>query len=149
VLLPIPAFAQTVTPSASFQYISYRNESFTESGAGSAGLDVDAATSESLRSRLGVKLSAITELYGTKIVPELFVGWTHQFMDEEDITAGFVNGAARFTTNVDNYRTDSVYFGAGISALLRENISAFVRYEGERSGGNDIKTLNVGITIKF
>ena len=138
-----------VTPTTSLQYICYHRESFKETGAGAAGLDVDAATSESFRSRLGIKLSAITELCGTKIAPELFVGWAHEFMDEENIKAGFADGTAKFTTDVDGDGGDSVYFGAGISALLKENISAFVRYEGEHSAGNDIRTLNVGITILF
>jgi outer membrane autotransporter protein len=139
----------TITPTTSFQYISYRNESFKETGAGAAGLDVDAATSQSLRSKLGVTLSTITELHGTKIVPELFAGWAHEFMNNEDLKARFVEGTAKFTTDVDGDRDDSVYFGAGISALLKKNISAFVRYEGEYSSGNNIKALNVGITILF
>jgi fibronectin-binding autotransporter adhesin len=139
----------TATPTASIQYISYRNESFRETGAGAAGLSVNAATSESLRSKLGVKLSTLTELYGTKIVPELFVGWAHEFLDDENIRARFVEGAAKFTTEVDDEWDDSVYFGAGISALLRKDTSVFVRYEGEHSSGNSINSLNVGITVLF
>ena len=138
-----------MTPTTSFQYIRYRSESFKETGAGAAGLDVDAATSQSLRGKLGVTLSTVTELYGTKIVPELFAGWAHEFMDDEDIKARFVQGTAKFTTDVDSDWDDSVYFGAGISALLKENISAFVRYEGEYSSGNGINALNVGVTVLF
>jgi outer membrane autotransporter protein len=83
------------------------------------------------------------------MVPELFVGWAHEFMDDENIRARFVQGTAKFTTGVDDDWDDSVYFGAGISALLKENISAFVRYEGEYSSGNGINALNVGITVLF
>jgi outer membrane autotransporter protein len=139
----------TVTPTTSVQYICYIRESFEETGAGAAGLNLDAATSESLRSKLGVTLSTVTKLYGTKIVPELFTGWAHEFMDDEDIQARFVQGAARFTTDVDGNRDDSVYFGAGVSALLNKNISAFVRYEGEYSSGDGMNSLNVGINILF
>jgi len=140
----------TVTPTTSLQYIRYRSESFEETGAGAAGLDVDAATSQSLRSKLGVTLSTVTELYGTKIVPELFAGWAHEFMDDEDIKARFVQGTAKFTTDVDSDWDDSMYFGVGISALLKKNISAFVRYEGEYSfSSNGINALNVGITFLF
>lgn len=139
----------TVTPTASLQYICYRNESFKETGAGAAGLDVDAATSHSLRSKLGVTLSTVTELYETKVVPELFVGWAHGFIDNEDIEARFVEGTAKFTTGVDDDWDDSVYFGAGISALLKENISVFVSYKGEYSSGNIINALNVGMHITF
>jgi outer membrane autotransporter protein len=139
----------TATPTTSFQYICYRRESFEETGAGAAGLDLDAATSHSLRSKLGVTLSTVTELYGMKIVPELFAGWAHEFIDDEDIEARFVHGTAKFTTDVDSDRDDSVYFGAGLSALLKENISAYIRYEGEYSSANSINALNVGITVQF
>jgi len=139
----------TVTPTTSCQYIRYHSESFKETGAGAANLDLDAATSHSLRGKLGVTLSMVTKLYETKIVPELFAGWAHEFIDDEDIKARFVHGTAKFTTNVDSGRDDSVYFGAGISALLKENISAFVRYEGEYSSGNNINALNVGVTVLF
>jgi outer membrane autotransporter protein len=138
-----------VTPTTSLQYIRYRNEGFNETGAGAAGLDVDATTSQSLRGKVGVTLSTITELYKTKIVPELFVGFAHEFIDDEDISARFVRGTAKFTTDVDDEWDNSVYYGAGISALLKENISAFVRYEGEYSSGNDIKALHVGLTLRF
>ena len=142
-----------VTPTTSLQYIRYRRESFKETGAGAAGLNVDAATSQSLRGKVGVMLSTVTELYGTKIVPELFAGWSHEFIDDEDIEARFVNGTAKFTTDVDDDWDDSVYFGAGLSALLKENISAFVRYEGEYSSGDigdmGIEVLSVGVTVLF
>jgi subtilase-type serine protease len=139
----------TATPTASLQYINYHTESFREKGAGAAGLDVDATTSESLRSRLGMTLSKVLELHGTKVISEVFVGWAHEFMNDENLRARFVQGTAKFTTDVDDDWDDSVYFGAGLSALLRENISAFVRYEGEYSSGNGINALNFGITILF
>jgi autotransporter-associated beta strand protein len=139
----------TMTPTTSIQYICYRRGDFEESGAGAAGLDLDAATSESLCGKLGVTLSTVTKLYGTQIVPELFAGWAHEFMDDEDIRAKFIQGTAKFTTGVDDEWDDSVYFGAGISALLKKNTSAFVRYEGECSSGNSMNSLNVGITILF
>lgn len=145
----LPVNDWTVTPTASLQYTRYRSESFEETGAGAAGLDVDAATAQSLRGKLGLTLSTVAELYGTKFVPELFAGWAHEFMDDEDINARFVEGTTKFTTDVDDGRDDSVYFGAGVSVLLRENISAFVRYEGNYSSGNGINALNVGITVLF
>ncbi|MDD5064699.1 MAG: autotransporter domain-containing protein, partial [Phycisphaerae bacterium] len=141
--------ALTVTPTASMQYITYHSEGFRETGAGAAGLKVNSTTSESLRSKLGVTLSKVLELHGTKVIPEVFAGWAHEFMDDENIQARFVDGTAKFTTGVDDEWDDSVYFGAGLSALLKKNVSAFVRYEGEYSSGNGINALNFGITVLF
>ena len=139
----------TLTPNTSLQYISYHNESFKESGAGAAGLAVDSSTTNSLRSKLGINLSTVLELCQIKVAPEVFVGWAHEFLDEENVQSRFVSGAAQFTTDVDDERDDSVYFGAGLSTLLTENVSAFVRYEGEHFSGNQINSLSTGVTVLF
>ena len=138
-----------MTPNASIQYIYYYSEAFKETNAGSAGLSVDARTTHSVRSRLGVNLSRIFDLDDRKIASEIFCGWAHEFIDDDGITARFVDGTAKFTNNIDNDRQNSVYFGAGLSTLLKENISAFARYEGDFSETNSTHSLNFGITILF
>ncbi len=139
----------TLTPTASVQYTCYRNESFEESGAGAAGLDVYSQTQQSLLSRFGVKLYTVAMLDTLKVAPELFVGYAHEFIDAEEIEASFMGGATKFVTDIDSNRDDSVYYGAGLSVLLKENVSAYVRYEGEYSSGSEINALNVGITMLF
>lgn len=139
----------TLSPNTSLQYINYHSEEFKESGAGAAGLKVSARTSESLRSKLGLNVSRIFDVGERKIATELFCGWAHEFMDEENVGANFVDGTAKFTNDIDSDRDDSVYYGVGLSTLIKENVSAYIRYEGETSSGNNINALNVGITILF
>ncbi|GEM_PF-2446756 len=139
----------TLTPSVSLQYTCYRSQSFKETGAGDLGLKVDSDTQKSLLSRMGLRLHTITELAGMKLVPEFFVGYAHEFMNEKDIHARFTGGVTKFSTDIDSGRKNSVYFGAGLSTLLKENISAFVSYEGEAYSGGGANALRTGLTIKF
>ncbi len=138
-----------LNPTISAQYTCYRNESFREGGAGAAGLNVDASTQESLLSRFGIRLYTVTMVDTMKIAPEVFVGYAHEFMDEENIEARFVGGTTKFSTDVDSNRDDSVYYGAGLSGLLSDSTSAFVRYEGEAYGGSRSSALKVGLTVRF
>jgi outer membrane autotransporter protein len=138
-----------VSPTISAQYTCYHTESFKESGAGAAGLAVDAETQQSLQSRFGIRLYTVTMIDTVKIAPELFVGYAHEFMDEENIEARLLGGVTKFATDVDSNRDDSVYYGAGLSGLLGKNTSAFVRYEGEAYGGSRSSALKVGLTVRF
>jgi len=138
-----------LSPTISAQYTCYRNESFKESGAGAAGLNVDARTQESLLSRFGVRLYTVAIVDTMKLAPEFFVGYAHEFMDEEDLQARFLGGVTKFSADVDSNRDDSVYFGAGLSGLINENTSAFVRYEGEAYSGSRSSAMKVGLTVRF
>jgi outer membrane autotransporter protein len=139
----------TLAPTVSVQYTCYRNESFREGGAGAAGLAVNERTQESLLSRFGIRLYTVTMVHTMKLAPEFFVGSAHEFMDEEDLQARFLGGVTKFGADVDSNRDDSVYFGAGLSGLINENTSAFVRYEGECYGGNRSSALKLGLTVRF
>jgi outer membrane autotransporter protein len=137
------------SPTISAQYICYRNESFRESGAGAAGLNVDAQTQESLLTRFGIRLYTMAIVETMKLAPEFFVGYAHEFMDEEDLQVRFQGGVTKFSADIDSNRDDSVYYGAGLSGLINDNISAFVRYEGEYYGGNRSSAIKLGLALRF
>jgi outer membrane autotransporter protein len=138
-----------LSPTISTQYICYRNESFKESGAGGVGLNVDARTQESLLSRFGIRLYTMAIVETLKLAPEFFVGYAHEFMDEEDLQARFLGGVTKFSADVDSNRDDSVYFGAGLSGLINESTSAFVRYESECYRDSRSSALKLGLTLRF
>ncbi|MFA5423725.1 MAG: autotransporter domain-containing protein [Phycisphaerae bacterium] len=137
------------SPTVSARYTYYRHESFKESGANGAGLEVDAQSQQSLVSRLGIRLYTVTMVDTMKLAPEIFVGYSHEFVDDEDIQARFLGGTTKFSTNVDSGRDDSVYYGAGLSGLLNEKTTAFVRYEGEAYSGTRSTALKIGLTYRF
>ena len=137
----------TLTPSTSMHYTYYRSESFQERNAGSAGLRVDAHTQQSLLGKLGLHLHRVSALGDVQVIPEVFVGYAHQFLDEGSLNARFVNGVTKFSTDIDSDRDNSVYYGAGLSVLLSEDVSAFVRYEGESYSGSKTNSVDLGLTM--
>jgi fibronectin-binding autotransporter adhesin len=138
-----------IAPTASLEYIHYWHEGFSESGAGAMNLKVDAETSRSLRSRVGVNLSRVFEVDNTKIVPEVFAGWAHEFIGDEGLDARFSSGVTRFGIENDRPARDSAYFGAAVSVLLNERTSLFVRYEGELASDSHTNSVTVGLAIDF
>jgi outer membrane autotransporter protein len=96
-----------------------------------------------------VNVSRIFDVSGRQVATDLFCGWAHEFLNDGNIKGMFRDGITNFRNSVDSERDDSVYFGAGLSTLLKENVSAYVRYEGDYSSGNSINGLNVGVTVLF
>ena len=138
-----------ITPYTSLQYTYYHSDSFEEDGAGSAGLEVDDSTQQSLLGRLGLNLSTIAMIDNLQVAPEVYVGYAHQFIKEDSVDAKFVNGTTKFSTDVDSDRDDSVYYGAGVSSLISEDISAYFGYEGETFTNNQTHALNAALTVRF
>ena len=59
------------------------SDSFLESGAGGANLDVNQATGRSLASLLGVRLTGNNLLSGnTTLIPHARIAWQHEFLDQ-------------------------------------------------------------------
>ncbi|MHC4430112.1 MAG: autotransporter outer membrane beta-barrel domain-containing protein, partial [Planctomycetota bacterium] len=137
-----------VTPIASMQYSYFDFDGFTETGAGGANLNVDSRTVDSLRSRLGANISLKLD-WDVDIVPYFFVGWEHEFMDDEDVAARFAPGSSPFLIDTGNPAKDSVFVGGGANVLLKHNVSAFIRYEGSFSDDSDVSGIAGGISIAF
>ena len=138
-----------LTPTASMQYINYRNKSFKESGAGAAGLDVDANTQESFLTKIGVNLQKVAQLDSMLVASELFAGYAHEFIDEESYSSTLIGGATKFSTRIDSERDDIFYFGGNLTGSLTENASVFLRYEGEVYSGNNTHIMSGGFTWLF
>lgn len=139
----------TVTPTASLQWVHFEQESFRESGAGSANLDVDSWDTDSLRHVLALKVSRIFETEKATIVPELYMGWGHEYLEDEKISSKFVGQTTPFTFESDADNRDSMLFGAGVSFLFNENLSVFFRYDGDADSDETAHTVSAGLRIAF
>lgn len=137
-----------LTPTISLQYSYFDFDSFTESGGGGADLAVDERQSSSLRTRLGVNLSARLE-WDWKLVPYLFLGWEHEFLEDDDIEATFASGGNPFLIDTGSRVSDSVIVGGGINARLRHDMSAFIRFENAIAADGDATTVAAGLSINF
>ena len=58
------------------------------------------------------------------------------------------SGATRFSGDNDVAR-DGGYYGAAISVLLSENVSAYVRYEGSASALGYDNAVSGGVGVRF
>ena len=141
--------AWTVTPTASLQYTAYRQDGFTESGAGAAGLRVGAETVHWLRSRVGLGVSRAIDLGKITLVPEAFGGWEHEYFDDPRLEASFLGSSARFTTEQKGLPGDSAYFGAGVSAEMENGPTLFFRYEGALSDQDSVHLFSVGVKVSL
>lgn len=139
----------TLTPTASLQYTCYRQESFRESGGGGAGLRVGAETFHSLRSRLGMRLARELKMDKVTLVPEVFAGWSKEYIDDQSLDSSFLAGGAKFTTRQGGLASDSAYFGAGVSAKLDSGSVLFLRYEAAQSSSESAHFFSAGINVPF
>jgi len=108
----------TVTPLASLQASRIRVESYTESGAGDANLQVNSQSYNFVQSSLGVKAERIIQAGNGTYSPEVHVKWLHDFRSttmQQDAT--FAGGGSSFSTEGVKQDRDLFNVGAGVSFL--------------------------------
>lgn len=112
----------TLTPLANVTWTRLVQESYEEYGAGGANLSIGRASSDSLLSGLGGKLSReFASSYGT-LVPELRLTWLHEFKGAAPATAAaFTSGGAAFTSEGTAPARNGALIGAGLTLLANEN----------------------------
>ena len=118
-----------ITPSYSLSYTMFYDPEFSESGAGAANVDYDSFTSNSLIQDLEVKVG---KLFRTSsklaFLPEVWGGWEVEYLNTGG-TRNTVNVGQNFDTNMNGMATHRGYWGMGITALIRDNISVYGRYD--------------------
>ena len=111
---------------------------------------MDDSDSNSLRSTLGVGLSRRFTLGRSTLVPHANVGWAHEYLDDHDtLTARFVGGNSPFTLATAGRDDDSIYYGAGVTALLSDNASLDLGYLGETFGDGQTHALRLALRLDF
>ena len=140
----------TVTPVFATEYTHLRTDSFSESGAGLADLDVDSMNHDSFRTRLGTSLAYAFDVDETTIVPEVFAGWEREFADVDvDVSSQFAAGSPLFTTHARGVGRDTLRTTAGITAMKGTHFTLFVRYKGGFQSGRSSHGVVGGLDIRF
>ena len=122
-----------ITPSYSLGYTMFYDPDYTETGAGAGNLSVDSFTSNSLVQDLGVKVGKLFCVSDTlSILPEAWGGWEVEYLntggDRNSTTASSI-GSQSYSTSMNGMATHRGYWGAGMTALINDNISVFGRYD--------------------
>jgi autotransporter-associated beta strand protein len=136
----VPADGAYVQPIGALQYISLWRDSFSESGAGAADLNVASARADSFRSYLGGRL--IVPMGRDRCwLPEAHAFWVHEYAaDTRNVHEQFAGGPS-FLIYGQNLGRDWGLFGVGlatqVSAAIRVGIyyDAYVTENGQANGG--------------
>lgn len=141
--------SRILTPITSLQYIAYRQDGFTETNADGANLVVDPKTLYSLRSRFGGELSRVVRRDRVTIVPQVFGGWAHEYLQNDALEARFVGGVTPFSTDRGGIFRDAGYYGVGVAVLPNNRLSLFTQCNGEYSSGGHFTAVDAGLTYHF
>lgn len=133
-----------MVPFVGVAYANLSEGSFSESGGEALDLDVNAITTESLRTALGLRFATSCMLGEVRLLPEFSARWEHEMYDDSrDSEARFFNlaGQPRVTLKGVDVQEDSAVVGFGLSLAMSESVLFYVNYEG-RFG--DIEINNIG-----
>ncbi len=142
--LALPA---SVTPFARLQGSTTTQNGFTESGANSLNLVVQQQTVNSLRSTLGVDLSATL----SKTTIGVRLGWQHEYADtSRPMTASFSGAPGTpFTVFGATPQRDSAVLGLGATYQVADATEVSLRYDGELGGGTNNNALTLGLRMRW
>lgn len=121
-----------IRPMASVFAMRHHQDGFSETGADSIDLEVDAENSWSLKSTLGV---SVAREFGDKGLftwrPEASIRWAHEFGDDRyDMDARFADMPAEaFNVRSDDVARDSALLGFGITGNWGQNTQLLVFYD--------------------
>ena len=140
-----------LTPMAGLAYFYLHQAPFTETGADSLNLSVQANEAQTLRSTLGARLArTFTAPSGGRITPEVQVGWAHEFaLDNRVINASLTELGGAFAANGFNGDTDTLLAGAGFTAQLTNGVALSGRYHAEIGRSFASHMVNLGVRCDF
>jgi len=136
---------------ASVQYTWLRQDGFTEQGAGDLGLTAGAATSQSLRTGLGGRLSKGYSVEGVRVVPELRARWMYEFLDNfAQYNPAFI-GAPGVPFNVRGAEVNrsSLALGAGVEIVHSRSLALFVDFDSRFNSDMRSYSLTGGLRYSF
>ena len=141
----------TIEPTLGLNYTHLSQDSFSETGAGVYGLNVNSVDMDSFRSAVGVRLAAkFGEKDDVQFIPELRAGWEHEFMDKTaDVNASFIGGSGNFVVRGVELGADSGVLGAGLTVWFNKEIQGFVNYDARMNERISSHTISGGLSYSW
>lgn len=139
----------TIGPTVGATYTHLDVDSFTESGAGPANLSVNSQSIDSVRSRLGGRVTYQIRSGTVLFQPNVSAMWQHEFLDTASgITSQFNGfGSAPFTIQTATTGRDSALLGAGVTASLDSFSALFLNYLAD-VGSSDLFAQSVELGFR-
>lgn len=149
----------SITPSLRLSYVENSVDGYRErmsdptTVGGAMALSVDSQTYTSLTSNLGVQISRAISTDSGVWVPQLRIGWIHEFEnDQEKVGATFVNDINQQPLYILTNKPDENYFdlGVGVSGQFANGRSAFIAYN-TLLGYDDVtyNAITAGVRLEF
>ncbi|HLJ63445.1 MAG TPA: autotransporter outer membrane beta-barrel domain-containing protein, partial [Stellaceae bacterium] len=143
-----PAATFTLTPFLGAGYTHTSIDAFNETGAFGA-LAINAGTSDSFQTTLGLRVSTVIALGdGGTVVPELRIGYAHEFLDAAQTLNGSLSLTPFSVTGV-NFGRDSALIGVGVTHAMSARARIFVDYDGKITGSFQEHALSAGVRVSF
>jgi autotransporter-associated beta strand protein len=136
----------TLTPTASLRYTYYNRDAYSESNGGA---DYASYSINRLYTRFGAKLDYRLKTMDMLFIPEVVLGWEHEYLNENDPVSASYLGTQTFSVSTNSPDSDSIFFGVGLTAVIDERWSTFVRYEGNVSENGDTHAITGGVRFDF
>ncbi len=140
-----------IVPSVRYQFSDYDQDSYSETGGGFNDLDVDGYDTDQHTSTLSLKVAKMIQLQTVTILPQVSVGWKHDFADPDKATMRYykVPVARVMKTRGMDPADNAFLFSAGMDMYVKENVSAYMNYDLELKDDFDGHTLSTGLRIAF
>jgi outer membrane autotransporter protein len=142
----------TFGPTAGVQYVHLDVNSYSETGLPGADLNVGENEADSLRSRLGGRISYAFQGCGMTFIPHFSASWQHEFLDQSrGITSQFSDvGAGSFNVQTEDPSRDSALADLGLDAVLNKTVTVFVDYAAQAGQDNYFgQSVQAGVKIGF
>ncbi|MGC8561222.1 MAG: G1 family glutamic endopeptidase [Phycisphaerae bacterium] len=148
-----PLSGWTLIPMVSLGYTHADFNSFSETGAEAAGLNVSSMSADSFRSMLSATFLYTIHLSPqASLVPGILLGWRHEYLNNsQGITAQLQGaGTGSFTVNTASPSSDVAVIAPSLNINFNKSVSGFVDYELDL-GSNKFHAQQVfaGLAISF
>lgn len=142
-----------VQPSVGLSYTGADTDGFTETGnAGAYTLIVNGADADSFASILAVRASGLWTMGQTRVVPDIKLGWRHEFDDDrQSITAVFLGDPTEtpFTIVSSEIQQDSALVSAGLTFGVTNNLEIFGDVNGLYNSDSSSTTASGGVRLTW
>lgn len=139
-------------PTLGVSAVHLRENSFRETGAESADLQIKSRTNDSLQSLLGGRIAHPLTAGGVFLEPELRVEWRHEFdRNSANLESRLAGGGDYFITPGRDLADDSLLLGIALKTKLRESIIAGLSYDCNLRSSEETmdQALALQVTVPF
>ena len=148
----LPADIQ-FTPSYSLGYTLLHDPESTETGGGAGNLTYSSFNSNSLLQDIGIKIGKLFRVNNDlAFLPEVWGGWEVEYLNtggNRDSTTSTSIGGNTYSTSMNGLEPHRGYWGGGLTALIKDNISVFGRYDHKIWHKGYNAGFSAGVKISF